>query len=54
MAEREETEMELSLPDFGKVQMMYQYSDGDIPKDFQRIFLAGKMSLCSLKSNAAV
>lgn len=54
MAEREETEMEISLPDFAKVCMVYQYSDGDIPKDFQRIFLAGNMSLCSLESNAVV
>lgn len=42
MAERKEREMEISLPDFGKVHKMYRYSDGNIPKDFQRILLAGK------------
>lgn len=49
MTEREGTEMEIGLPDFGKVHKVYQYSDRNVPEDFQRILLARKRSLCSQK-----
>ena len=45
--------MEISQPGFGKTQKMYQYSNGNVPKDFQRILLAGKRSLCAQKCSIA-
>lgn len=47
VAEKEGTEMEISLPDFGKVHKMYQYTDDNVSKDFQRILLARKRSMHS-------
>lgn len=49
VAEKEETEMEISLPDFGKVHKLYQYTDDNVPEDFQRILLARKRSTPSQK-----
>lgn len=48
VAEKERTEMEISLPGFGKVHKMYQYSNGNIPK-ISKNLTNGKRSLCSQK-----
>lgn len=39
--------MEISLPDFGKVCKMYQYSNGNVPKDLKESYQLKKVSLFS-------
>jgi hypothetical protein len=38
VAEKERREIEISMPDFGKVCKMYQYSNGNVPKDLKESY----------------